>query len=101
MSTEQQAKKAAAAEPNPKARAKAGGDGAGPAAAAKANGDAPASLLRPLVEDLLARRAQIALGGGAEGTARQHAQDKLTARERLALLIDTDSDTGDSTFTEM
>src|SRR5438309_3856706 len=53
------------------------------------------SLLRPLVEDLQARRAQIKLGGGEEKIARQHAQEKLTARERLALLID------ESTFTEL
>src|SRR5207302_41739 len=53
------------------------------------------SLLRPLVEDLEARRAQIKLGGGEEKIARQHAQEKLTARERLALLID------EGTFTEL
>jgi len=46
------------------------------------------SLLRPLVEDLHARRAQIRLGGGEEKIARQHEAEKLTARERLALLID-------------
>ncbi len=53
------------------------------------------SLLRPLVEDLHARRAAIALGGGEEKIARQHEQGKLTARERLALLID------DGTFVEL
>src|SRR5438270_1559228 len=53
-----------------------------------------ASLLRPLVEDLEARRAQIKLGGGEEKIARQHAEEKLTAGERLALLI------GEGTFTE-
>jgi acetyl-CoA carboxylase carboxyltransferase component len=57
--------------------------------------DAGASLLRPLVEDLHARRAQIELGGGEEKIARQHAAEKLTARERLALLIDQ------GTFTEL
>jgi acetyl-CoA carboxylase carboxyltransferase component len=51
--------------------------------------DAPStSLLRPLAEDLRARREQIQLGGGAEKIEAQHAKDKLTARERLALLID-------------
>ena len=40
------------------------------------------SLLRPLVEDLHARRAAIKLGGGEEKIARQHEQGKLTARER-------------------
>jgi acetyl-CoA carboxylase carboxyltransferase component len=58
-------------------------------------GAQPTSLLRPLVEDLHARRAQIALGGGEEKIARQHAAEKLTARERLALLID------EGTFTEL
>jgi acetyl-CoA carboxylase carboxyltransferase component len=46
-------------------------------------------VLAPLAEDLRARRAQIAQGGGAEKIAAQHAQEKLTARERLELLIDT------------
>src|SRR3954453_12644251 len=50
--------------------------------------DAPPSILRPLVEDLHERRAKAMLGGGEERIARQHAADKLTARERLALLVD-------------
>jgi methylmalonyl-CoA decarboxylase subunit alpha len=53
------------------------------------------SLLRPLVEDLEARRAQIRLGGGEQKIAAQHAREKLTARERIALLID------DGTFVEL
>jgi acetyl-CoA carboxylase carboxyltransferase component len=53
------------------------------------------SALRPLVEELHERRAQARLGGGEEKIAKQHAADKLTARERLALLID------DGTFTEL
>ena len=57
--------------------------------------DKPTSMLRPLVEELHERRARAKLGGGEERIARQHAQDKLTARERLALLID------DGTFTEL
>ena len=44
--------------------------------------------LRALVEELHERREQARLGGGEERIARQHEQDKLTARERLALLID-------------
>jgi acetyl-CoA carboxylase carboxyltransferase component len=55
----------------------------------------PQSLLRPLVEELNARRAKNMLGGGQEKIDRQHAADKLTARERLALLID------EGTFTEL
>jgi acetyl-CoA carboxylase carboxyltransferase component len=53
------------------------------------------SLLRPLAEDLRARRERIALGGGPEKIEKQHAADKLTARERLELLID------DGTFVEL
>ena len=53
------------------------------------------SALRPLVEELHERRARARLGGGEEKIAKQHAADKLTARERLALLID------DGTFTEL
>ena len=55
----------------------------------------PTSLLRPLVDDLHERREQIKLGGGPEKIAKQHAAEKLTARERLDLLID------EGTFTEM
>jgi methylmalonyl-CoA decarboxylase subunit alpha len=51
--------------------------------------------LRTLVEDLHERREQARLGGGEERIARQHEQGKLTARERLALLID------EGTFTEL
>jgi acetyl-CoA carboxylase carboxyltransferase component len=51
--------------------------------------DAPStSLLRPLAEDLRARREEIRLGGGEEKIAAQHAREKLTARERLDLLTD-------------
>jgi len=53
------------------------------------------SLLRPLVEDLHARREKARLGGGPEKIARQHEQGKLTARERIALLVD------EGTFTEL
>src|SRR3954469_19008820 len=48
----------------------------------------PASLLRPLVEDLAERRERAKLGGGEEKIAKQHDQGKLTARERLDLLMD-------------
>jgi acetyl-CoA carboxylase carboxyltransferase component len=57
--------------------------------------EGPMSLLRPLVEDLQARRATIAMGGGEEKIARQHGEEKLTARERIALLVD------DGTFVEL
>ena len=51
--------------------------------------------LRTLVEDLHERRERARQGGGEERIARQHEQDKLTARERLALLID------EGTFVEL
>src|SRR6201991_2166389 len=52
-------------------------------------------MLRPLAVDLEARRATARLGGGEERIARQHAAGKLTARERIDLLIDA------GTFTEL
>jgi acetyl-CoA carboxylase carboxyltransferase component len=55
----------------------------------------PTSLLRPLVDELHERRALARLGGGEERIARQHQAGKLTARERIALLIDH------GTFTEL
>ncbi len=51
--------------------------------------------LRSLVEDLHERRERARQGGGQEKIDRQHEQEKLTARERLALLIDGGS------FTEL
>src|SRR5690348_1759897 len=59
--------------------------------------DAPptTSLLRPLAEDLAERREKIKQGGGPEKVAKQHAADKLTARERIDLPID------DGTFVEL
>ncbi|HEV3318643.1 MAG TPA: acyl-CoA carboxylase subunit beta [Solirubrobacteraceae bacterium] len=53
------------------------------------------SLLRPLVEDLEARRARIMLGGGQDKIDRQHDKGALTARERVALLVD------EGTFVEL
>src|SRR5260370_15680964 len=58
--------------------------------------DAPStSLLRPLAEDLDERREKIRQGGGPEKIAAQHEKEKLTARERLARLID------EGTFVEL
>src|SRR5438445_139575 len=47
------------------------------------------SGVKPLVDDLHERRAKIKLGGGAEKIDAQHAKGKLTARERVDLLVDT------------
>jgi methylmalonyl-CoA decarboxylase subunit alpha len=57
--------------------------------------DTPTSILRPLVEELHERRVAARLGGGEEKIARQHEAGKLTARERIALLVD------EGTFTEL
>src|SRR5207249_3796674 len=46
------------------------------------------SGLKELVDDLHERRAKIKLGGGAEKIDAQHAKGKLTARERIDLLVD-------------
>ena len=46
------------------------------------------STLRERVDDLAARKGRAAEMGGAERIARQHARGKLTARERIALLLD-------------
>ena len=51
--------------------------------------------LRSLVDDLHERRARARAGRRRGAIARQHEQDKLTARERLALLID------EGTFVEL
>jgi acetyl-CoA carboxylase carboxyltransferase component len=45
--------------------------------------------MRPLVEDLHARREQAKLGGGEEKITLQHERGKLTARERIDLLVDS------------
>src|SRR5688572_29684768 len=46
------------------------------------------SGLKPLVDDLHERRAKIKLGGGPEKVTQQHEKGKLTARERVDLLVD-------------
>ena len=44
--------------------------------------------LKGLVQDLHSRRENAKLGGGEEKIAKQHAAGKLTARERIDLLVD-------------
>src|SRR3954467_14421700 len=44
--------------------------------------------MKGLVEDLHARREKAKLGGGEEKIAIQHERGKLTARERIDLLVD-------------
>jgi len=43
------------------------------------------------LSDLSAKRAQLVEGGGKERIGKQHASGKLTARERVARLVDTGS----------
>ncbi len=54
----------------------------------KLPGTAP---LAELTEQLHARREKALLGGGEEKIAKQHDRGKLTARERIALLVDEGS----------
>lgn len=44
--------------------------------------------MRRLLDELEALEGRLRAGGGAEKTARQHKQGKLTARERVAALLD-------------
>ncbi|MGH2975376.1 MAG: carboxyl transferase domain-containing protein, partial [Solirubrobacterales bacterium] len=50
--------------------------------------DGDQSGMRSLVDDLGERRERAKLGGGEEKVAVQHERGKLTARERLDLLVD-------------
>ncbi len=47
--------------------------------------------MKRILEELERRRAQARLGGGQKRIAAQHAKGKLTARERLAVLLDEGS----------
>ena len=51
--------------------------------------------MRPLVEELHERRERTKLGGGEQKIALQHERGKLTARERIDLLVD------EGTFVEL
>ncbi|MCH8269848.1 MAG: acyl-CoA carboxylase subunit beta [Planctomycetes bacterium] len=48
----------------------------------------PPSPLRVLTGELVAAESAIRAGGGAKAIERQHAKGRLTARERVALLVD-------------
>ena len=48
------------------------------------------SRLRELTNELRGLEAKIRLGGGSERIEKQHLQGKLTARERIDLLLDKD-----------
>lgn len=46
----------------------------------------------PTTEELDAQESQIRLGGGAKAIDRQHEKNRLTARERIAKLVDQETD---------
>src|SRR5271155_1208473 len=50
--------------------------------------DTPTAPLQSLIEELRLQEAVLELGGGKGAVARQHAKGRLTARERIAGLID-------------
>ena len=50
-----------------------------------------AKRLRQLTDELQQLESRLRLGGGPDKIERQHQQGKLTARERIALLLDKDS----------
>jgi len=51
----------------------------------------PESTLRTLTDEFLAQEDQIKLGGGSKAIDRQHAKNRLTARERINKLLDDGS----------
>jgi 3-methylcrotonyl-CoA carboxylase beta subunit len=55
------------------------------------NSSSQTSRLRELTVELRELEARLRLGGGAEKIEKQHKQGKLTARERIDLLLDKDS----------
>ena len=52
---------------------------------------ASAGRMRELVDDLNAKLAQIALGGGESARAKHAARGKLLPRERVEMLLDPDT----------
>ena len=47
--------------------------------------------MRLLISEMKRKHAQVALGGGKKKIEKQHAKGKLTARERIDYLKDTDA----------
>jgi 3-methylcrotonyl-CoA carboxylase beta subunit len=67
--------------------------GTSPPGAAAGGGAAPEEgRLRQLTREVRELEAQLRGGGGPDRIERQHAQGKLTARERIALLLDPRTD---------
>jgi len=57
-------------------------------ASATANQKSQATGWKTLLDEFRAQRDEIAQGGGAKAIARQHEKKRMTARERIAALID-------------
>jgi 3-methylcrotonyl-CoA carboxylase beta subunit len=57
----------------------------------KTSSQSKQTRLRELTSELRELEAKLRLGGGAERIEKQHKQGKLTARERIDLLLDKDS----------
>ena len=53
--------------------------------------DKSPTRLRELTTELQELEARLRLGGGLDKIERQHTQGKLTARERIDLLLDKDA----------
>src|SRR5690606_7393828 len=53
--------------------------------------DCPGSFMQDIIRQLEKKRAQARQGGGAKRVEAQHGKGKLTARERLELLLDPGS----------
>src|SRR5262249_27585715 len=49
------------------------------------------TIMQHLVESLRREEEKIKQGGGSKAIARQHAKNRLTARERIARLLDTEA----------
>ena len=47
--------------------------------------------MQDIIRQLEEKRAQARMGGGAKRIEAQHAKGKLTARERIDVLLDTES----------
>jgi len=61
-----------------------------PAGASSVSASSAAVSLRDVTAEYLRAEAKIKLGGGAGAIERQHAKKRLTARERVALLVDAE-----------
>src|SRR5260370_12954700 len=74
-----------------KQKAEGSGKGGAPSEDRASEKQSKHSRLRKLTEELRALEAQLRLGGGPDKIEKQHKQGKLTARERIDLLLDKDS----------